>query len=365
MKNRKVVVAMSGGVDSSVAAAILKNDGWDVIGITLNIWPSEQGEFGLSEGKGERQCCALGAVEDARRVAGKLEIPHYVLNYRDIFNRTVVEDFCREYAAGRTPNPCNRCNQWIKFGVLMSQALSLGASALATGHYARVGHDASRGRWILSNGLSEDKDQTYALYSLTQWQLQHSLFPLGEMTKDQTREFARRAGLGVSEKLESQDICFVDNDYASFIRNHAGTQPEPGPIVSISGELLGRHNGLIGYTIGQRKGLGVSLPEPVYVVSIDAASNTLVVGSQDQLLKETFTAEECNWIAVERPQEGMKVSAQTRYRMKPLPATITSVSDGGAVVTVRFDNERASVAPGQAAVLLDGHLVVGGGILRA
>ncbi len=354
------MVAMSGGVDSSVVAYLAKEQGYDVIGITMNVWPHDD----TSEQQSDKNCCALGAVEDAKKVSGILGIPHYVLNYRDVFSRTVVEEFGREYLAGRTPNPCIRCNQWIKFGVLLTQAEALGAEKVATGHYAQVVKAPGSGRYSLRRGLDPTKDQSYALYPLTQWQLERAWLPLGGMTKERTREIAREIGLPVADKADSQDICFVDGgDYVSFVKSHFGAKDSPGDVVNTEGTVLGAHDGLFAYTVGQRKGLPVSRQSPSYVVAIDHDTNQLIIGDKEHLNTRQFSADDCNWIDVEKPVAGMATLAQTRYRGELYQVTLESVSDDGSSVSVSSKEDIQAIAPGQSVVFYEGDSVLGGGIL--
>ncbi|MHB9090046.1 MAG: tRNA 2-thiouridine(34) synthase MnmA [Chloroflexota bacterium] len=356
---RKVVVAMSGGVDSSVAAALLLEQGFDVVGVTLNVWPK------VVPGSAEREnaCCSLSAVEDARRVADQLGIAHYTLNFRDIFAGTVIEDFVSEYAAGRTPNPCIRCNEHVKFDALLRRALALDADYLATGHYARVAYDATRGRYLLRRGADSAKDQAYVLYTLTQAQLAHALFPLGGLTKAETRARASALGLTVALKAESQEICFVpDNDYGAFLRDYAGLRPQSGPIVDRSGTVLGQHRGLAYYTVGQRRGLGLSGGEPYYVVALDPADNRLIVGREHELYACRLVADRVNFIAVAELSGPTAVQAKVRYRAAEAAAVAEMA--GPDALSVTFTGPQRAPAPGQAVVLYQGDLVLGGGTIR-
>ena len=269
-----VVVAMSGGVDSSVAAALLKEEGYQVIGVTMQIWPSDD-PAGIKERSGG--CCGIGAIFDAQRVAQTLGIPHYVVNFREIFAQTVIADFCQEYRRGRTPNPCIRCNQHVKFGALLQRAKELGANFLATGHYAQI--EQVNERYVLRKGIDSTKDQSYALYTMTQDELKRTLMPLGNLTKQMVRQLAQGFNLSVAEKAESQDICFIsDNNYPDFLESDV--MSKPGPIMDMKGNFLGKHRGIINYTVGQRRGLGISAGEPLYVVTIDPDNNAVVVGSR-------------------------------------------------------------------------------------
>jgi tRNA-specific 2-thiouridylase len=349
---KKAVVAMSGGVDSSVAAALLVDAGYDVIGIMLKLWKG-------AAANNDSGCCNLGAAEDARRVADVLGIPFYVLNFADRFETTVIDDFRAEYAAGRTPNPCVRCNQWIKFDALLERADCLGADVLATGHYARV--DGRDGRYRLLRGTDNAKDQSYVLWMLTQQELARCLFPVGEMTKPETRAIAAELGLRTATKPDSQEICFVpDGDLDSYMTGESA----PGPIVDTAGSVVGEHHGLGHYTIGQRKGLGISLGVPVYVTAIDSAANTVVVGSRADLAVGGFTADEVSFVDVPLP-DGTDVLVQHRAHGEVVPATI---AHGDGAVEVSFDRVVEAVAPGQSAAFYsseDPDELLGGGIIRA
>jgi len=354
------VVAMSGGVDSSVAAAILVQEGYNVIGVTMQIWPATSGP----EDAFSRTCCSLSAVEDARRVAARIDIPHYVLNFKDIFEETVIEDFIDEYRRGRTPNPCVRCNRFVKFEALLQKSRALGAEYIATGHYSRIVFDEHRGRWLLKRGMDHSKDQSYALYSMTQEQLAHTLMPLGGMAKDETRRLAAELGLAVATKPDSQEICFVEGrDYPGFLRKTVPEVAIPGPILDTSGKILGEHNGIAFYTIGQRRRLGIAAGEPLYVVAIDPERNAIIVGRDSDLYADELTATDLNFIPFERPAGTIAVTAKIRYNMRDSQALLSLSGEDEALV--RFDSPQRAITPGQAVVCYDGEDVVGGGTIDA
>ena len=356
---QKVVVAMSGGVDSSVAAAILVQEGYDVIGVTMQIWPATVTEESFS-----RTCCSLSAVEDARRVAALLGIPHYIVNFKDVFEETVVDNFIEEYRRGRTPNPCIRCNRFVKFEALLARAQALGAEYIATGHYSRVVRDGARDRWLLKRGIDRSKDQSYALYSMTQYQLARTLMPLGNMVKDETRRLAARLGLAVSSKPDSQEICFVeDRNYRAFLEEAAPEVAKPGPILDISGSVIGEHKGIAFYTVGQRRRLGIAAGEPLYVVRIDPACNAVVVGREADLYAQSLIATDLNYISAEALVEPIAVTAKVRYNMKDSQALLSPRAGGQAQVT--FERPQRAIAPGQAAVFYNGEDVVGGGTIES
>lgn len=357
MSETKVLVAMSGGVDSSVAAALLKQQGYQVVGVTMQIWPD------VSEEEADRHggCCSLAAAEDARRVANLLGIPHYVLNLKKVFEEKVISYFCDEYVSGRTPNPCVLCNRDIKFGALLWKAKQIGAEYVATGHYARVVQDPS-GRFLLLRGVDRTKDQSYALYMLRQYQLAAAIFPLGSLTKVQVRQIAAELGLPVAEKPESQEICFVTSgNYAEFVRKRKPEHFRPGPILDTSGRVIGTHRGLPYYTVGQRRGLGISAPEPLYVIRIDARRNAIVVGNKEETLAKSFLVSNPNFIPFDTLSEPLKVTCKIRYRSEEAPATVSPA--GCAQVRVDFDVPQRAITPGQSAVFYDGEMVIGGGII--
>jgi tRNA-specific 2-thiouridylase len=362
MKNKKrAVCAMSGGVDSSVAAALLIEAGYEVIGITMNIWPSDKT---TEEAERFGGCCSLSATDDAKRVAHRLDIPHYTFDFREVFRREVVADFVEEYKRGRTPNPCIKCNQFIKFQALLRKAIAMGADYLATGHYARIEFDEIRSRHLLKKGIDHNKDQTYFLYTMTQEQLSRTLFPVGHLRKTETREVAERLGLKVvAHKPESQEICFIhDNNYPRFVSEYSPGAERPGPIYDKQGAILGTHKGIIHYTIGQRKGLGISWPEPLYVISIREEEDALVVGTKHDLQRITLLAKDINLIMVRDLSEPMQVMAKIRYKSKETPATI--FSEPGNKIRCEFEHAESAVTPGQAVVFYSGDTVVGGGTIE-
>ncbi|KGK91599.1 thiouridylase [Desulfosporosinus sp. HMP52] len=352
----KVVVGMSGGVDSSMAAALLKEEGYEVIGVTLQIWDPTGPEV-------EGGCCSNSAIDDARRVAFILGIPHYVMNFRSYFKETVVDYFTQSYLYGETPNPCLACNRHVKFGEMLRKARGLGAEFIATGHYAQVLRDPSSERFLLSRSADQRKDQTYALYMLTQDQLKHTLFPLAEYKKEHIREMARERGLGVGDKPESQEICFIpDDDYASFLKERSEVPIKPGDFVDLAGKKLGRHEGIIHFTVGQRKGLGVTFGKPMFVVGLNPERNEVVLGEDKDVFTDTLWAEDLNWISIPELTEPIKVHAKIRYNSSGATATIIPGEIGsGYGVMVQFDEPQRAVTPGQAVVFYQGNLVVGGG----
>ena len=363
MSNPKqtVVVAMSGGVDSSVAAGLLQRQGYDVVGITMQIWQESTTE---TKGVG---CCSLGAVEDARRVAAKLDIPHYVLNFREYFAEKVIENFVDEYKRGRTPNPCVNCNRYVKFDALLTKARTLGAEYLATGHYARVDFDEATRRWTLRRALDGSKDQTYALYRFTQEELRHTLMPLGLVTnKAETRAIASELGLAVHDKPDSQEICFVQGgSYTDFLAQTAPETVQSGDIVDTGGARRGKHDGIAFYTIGQRRRLNVGSPIPLYVVDINAETNTIVVGGNEDLMAEGLVADDINWVGISGVQESCPALVKIRYNMEPVPAVIQSGPRGGEII-VRLDTPQRAVTPGQSLVIYDlnGDSVLGGATIQ-
>jgi len=355
----RIIVGMSGGVDSSVAAALLVEQGHDVVGVTLKVWPWKESsdpttKFG--------SCCSPEAVDDARQVARKLGIPYYLLNSEREFDSTVISNFTREYLAGRTPVPCVVCNQKVKFGSLLHRALAWEANAVATGHYARLEADPVTGRILLRKAKDSRRDQTDFLWTLTQAQLRHACFPVGGLAKEEVRAKARSLGLGVADKPESQEICFIpDNDYRGFLRRRDPCGFRPGPIVDRNGRILGAHQGLSAYTIGQRRGLGLSTGEPLYVVALKPESNTIVVGGTEELEATALRATRVNFILFDQLDRELRVDAKIRHNHIPARATLRPSGDGE--VMVEFDEPQRAITPGQSVVFYQGDLVVGGGII--
>jgi tRNA-specific 2-thiouridylase len=355
----RIVVGMSGGVDSSVAAARLVERGVDVIGVTMRVWGRESDDPARQFGA----CCGSEAVDDARRVAATLGIPYYVLNLAEEFERAVIAPFADEYRRGRTPVPCVACNADLKFGSLLARARAWDAAGVATGHYARVTRDGESGRWLLWKGRDARKDQSDFLWPLGQAQLAAAQFPVGELDKDAVRAYARRLGLVTADKPESQEICFVpDDDYRGFLRRRAPDMFRPGPIVDGGGRVLGAHAGIAGYTVGQRRGLGVGQGSAFYVTGIDADANRLTVGPAADLARARLTATHVNFIAGEPPAAPLRVEAKIRHSHSPAPATV--VATGGGEAEVVFDEPQRAIAPGQSVVWYRGDLVVGGGVIR-
>lgn len=345
------MLGMSGGVDSSVAAYLLKKQGYDVIGVTLQIWP----DSGVENDGG---CCSLSAVEDARRVANKLGIPYYVLNFKDIFEKNVIDYFTDEYLNGRTPNPCIACNKHVKFDAMLKKALSMEIDYVATGHYATVEYDEALGRYLLKKSKTDAKDQTYALYNLNQEQLSRILMPLGEYEKDEVRKIAEELELGVAHKPDSQEICFVaDNDYAGFIERRIGKKLPEGDFLDINGNVIGKHRGIIHYTVGQRKGLG-AFGKPMFVVKVDAKNNTVILGEKGTEYKDFLVADKPNFISFENLTKPIKVKCKVRYNQTEVPCTVYPIENDR--IKVDFDNPQRAVTPGQAVVFYDGDIVVGG-----
>ena len=355
-ENKTVVVGMSGGVDSSLTAALLKERGYDVIGVTMRL-ADESRDFAAND----RGCCSLAAVDDARRVSQIIGIPHYVMDFKELFRETVIDDFLSEYSKGRTPNPCIRCNRFVKFGGLLERAMELGANYVATGHYARIEQDGE-GRWLLKKGIDPQKDQAYALYHLDQHSLAHFLMPLGAFHKTETRRMAEERGLPVAHKPDSQEICFVpDDDYKAYLKEHAPGCLHPGDIVDMDGHVLGHHDGVPLYTIGQRKGLGIAAEHPLYVVRLDMEKNQVVVGGAGEVFSRGLIASDLSWIAMDALHEPLHVTAKVRYGKREGAATVEPMEHGRVRVT--FAEPQRAVTPGQSVVFYDGDIVVGGGLI--
>ena len=355
MKKHKVVVGMSGGVDSSVAAALLKKKGYDVIGVTFKTWSKE--ECGASFG---RACCNLEAVTRSRSVCEELGIPYYVFDLSAEFKSEVIDYFCSEYLKGLTPNPCVICNEKIKFGYLLEKAKAFGAEAVATGHYARVEKPLRNKRWLLKEGKDKKKDQSYFLFSLSQEQLRRSIFPLGEITKERTRKIAKSLRLKTFDTISSQDVCFIqDLGYADYIKKKTGIEIKSGDIVDKAGKIVGKHKGFPYYTIGQRRGLGVAHSEPLYVTAIDVPRNRIVIGTKKDVMRQSLFAENINWISVDSINKPARMYAKIRYGAKKAKALVTKT--GTASVRVDFDELVEAPTPGQAVVFYDRDIVVGGG----
>jgi tRNA-specific 2-thiouridylase len=361
-----IAVAMSGGVDSSTVAAMLRAEGHNVVGLTMQLWNQRRlaGHEGMPE-QVQGRCCSIDDVYDARRVAEGLGIPYYVVNHEERFERDVVRPFIDEYMSGRTPIPCSLCNNHLKFDQLLITARQIGADMLATGHYARCEFDPARNRWLLRRAADPAKDQTYFLFGLTQEQLRRTLFPLGHMKKPQVRELAREHHLALAEKPDSQEICFVPGgDYKRFIDAYLTEQGEQlpdtsGELVTTDGKVLGHHEGVHNFTVGQRKGLGVATGSPLYVININGAEGKVTVGGNDDLLSRTLIAHKLNWIAIDGLTAPLRVTAKIRHRHEPAPAMLENALNGEVRVT--FDEPQRAITPGQAVVFYDGDIVVGGG----
>lgn len=340
----KIAVAMSGGVDSSVAAALLKAEGHDIFGVTMQLTDDQNSQ---------------DAVENARQSAQKLGIPHHVINLKNDFKKVIIDDFCQEYSSGNTPNPCVRCNRYIKFGLLREKAKELGAECFATGHYARV-KKQNNSKFLLKKGRDKTKDQSYFLSQLTPEQLGHTLFPVGNLTKENVRKIAQEMGLPALTRPESQEICFVtDNDHAAFLRKNITTKITPGSILDKQGKILGQHQGIMFYTVGQRKGLGISSPTPLYVTAIDPDNNAVIVGAKEDTYANELVADNLNWISIVPPQKPFIVKARIRYRHTEADATVSTLDK--TKVQVRFKKPQMAITPGQAVVFYVGDKVVGGG----
>ena len=355
---KKVVVGMSGGVDSSVAACLLKEQGYEVIGVTMQIWQEEEPEQ-VEENGG---CCGLSAVDDARRVAWSLDIPYYVMNFRKEFKECVMDYFVDEYLHGHTPNPCIACNRYVKWEALLARSMEIGADYIATGHYARV-MQLPNGRYTIQNSVTAAKDQTYALYNLTQEQLSCTLMPVGAYTKDEIRQIAESHGLEVAKKKDSMEICFIpDNDYAGFIERNVEEVPGPGNFVDMDGNVIGRHKGITHYTVGQRKGLNLAMGRPVFVTEIRPETNEVVIGDNEDVFSDRLICGNVNWMAVDGLHgEEKTVMAKIRYSHKGAPCVIRELEDGR--VECRFETPQRAITPGQAVVFYENDYVFGGGTI--
>ena len=351
----RIVVAMSGGVDSSVAAALLAEQGHEVIGLSMQLYDQSEGQTSFGS------CCSIDDLHDARRVAAAINIPHYIMNFEREFQERVVSNFVDEYAAGRTPLPCAHCNSDLKFATLAERAAALGADAVATGHYARVDRDAESGRFRLRRGVDAGKDQSYFLFSLTQSQLERAVFPVGDRPKDAVREYARQRQLPVADKPDSQEICFIpDHDYRAFVEQQRPESGQPGSFVDEQGRVLGHHQGIHRFTVGQRKGLGLTTPsaQPLYVLGLHPADQTVILGPKSSLERTTLEASGVNWLIAE-PRGPIRAAVQIRHRHQAAAAEVRAT--GPALATVTFDTPQLAVTPGQAVVFYDGDIVMGGG----
>lgn len=357
MEKKKVVVGMSGGVDSSVAAHLLKEQGYDVIGVTMQIWQDEEIACQTTNGG----CCGLSAVEDARRVSGDLGIPYYVMNFKEEFKTSVMDYFVEEYLEGRTPNPCIACNRYVKWESLLKRSLDIGAEYIATGHYAQI-ELLLNGRYTLKKSATAAKDQTYALYNLTQEQLSHTLMPVGAYTKDEIRKIAAEIDLKVANKPDSQEICFIpDNNYGKFIEENIDTKLEEGNFVNTRGEVIGRHKGIAHYTIGQRKGLNLSMGRPVFVVEIRPETNEVVIGNSEDTYSSKLIAKNLNFMSIPDLEGERRVIAKIRYSHIGAPCVIRKIDTD--TVECIFDTPQRAITPGQAVVFYDGDYVLGGGTI--
>lgn len=355
--NKNVLIAMSGGIDSSVVAHLMKEKGYNCVGATMKLFYNDSEIMA-----GDPSCCTSEDIEDAKKVAAHLDIPYHLFNFTDGFKECVMQRFVDAYECGMTPNPCVECNRYMKFEKLYNEAKKLGCEYIATGHYARIEYDEARNRYLLKKAVDLSKDQSYVLYSLSKELLAHTLFPLGELTKPETRSIAEKHGFINPNKSESQDICFVpDGSYAAFIEKFTGKQYPEGDFVDLNGNVLGRHKGIIRYTVGQRKGLGLSLKEPMYVAKVDIENNTVVLARDNELYSDSLKANRINLISVDRIDEPMRITAKIRYRHNEQPATVVQLDDD--TISIKFDEPQRAITKGQAVVMYDGEVVVGGGTI--
>ena len=359
MDKQKALIAMSGGVDSSVSAALMVQQGYECVGVNMKLYAGS-----VEDDVGSKTCCSLADAEDARSVCRKLGMKFYVFNFTEDFSKEVIDRFVCAYECGATPNPCIDCNKYMKFSKLYDRAQILGCDLIVTGHYARVEYDEDRGRWLLKKAKNEPKDQSYVLYFLTQEQLAHTRFPLGEFgSKEQIRAIAEKLDFINARKHDSQDICFVpDGKYADFLAEYTGKTYEPGDFVDIKGNVLGQHKGIVRYTIGQRRGLGLAMSEPVYVKYKDMERNRIVIATNSELFSDHLIADTFNWSAIDAPTQPIRCKAKTRYQAKEADCTVTVLPDGR--VDVRFDAPQRALTVGQAVVLYEGDIVLGGGVIR-
>lgn len=357
MDKKKVVIGMSGGVDSSVAAYLLKEAGYDVVGVTMQIWQDED-TCSQEENGG---CCGLSAVDDARRVANQLDIPYYVMNFKQDFKENVMDYFLDEYLKGRTPNPCIACNRYVKWESLLKRSLDIGADYIATGHYARV-IQLDNGRYTLRKSATTAKDQTYALYNLTQKQLSHTLMPVGDYTKDEIRKLAENINLQVANKPDSQEICFIpDNNYGRFISENTELEIKPGNFITTTGEIIGKHKGIPYYTVGQRKGLNLSMGHPVFVVELRPETNEIVIGNNEEVFYDRLYANQINFMSIPDIEGDIRVMAKIRYNHQGATATIKKIAKD--IIECKFDEPQRAITPGQAVVFYEQDYVVGGGTI--